>query len=102
MRSVNRPSGKAQSGVVRQDLDQDGVIRWMRIPDETGAWAADAEDPRLLRRRRPDETDGVFYIVMPEGLLQGENEGLLKAAPARWGLDFNRNYPCWWLSLIHI
>ncbi len=96
LRSVNRPSGKAQSGVVRQDLDQDGVIRWMRIPDETGAWTADAEEPRLLRRRRPDETDGVFYTVMPEGLLQGENEGLLKAAPARWGLDFNRNYPCWW------
>ena len=96
LRSVNRPSGKAQSGVVRQDLDQDGVIRWMRIPDETGAWTADAEEPRLLRRRRPDETDGVFYTVMPEGLLQGESEDLLKAAPARWGLDFNRNYPCWW------
>ena len=96
LRSVNRVSGKEQSGVVRQDLDQDGVIRWMRIPDETGAWAADEEEPRLLRRRRPDEMDGVFYTVMPEGMLRGEKGEILKAAPAQWGLDFNRNYPCWW------
>lgn len=96
LRSVNRPSGKAPEGVVRQDLDGDGVIRWMRIADEDGAWAADEEEPRLLRRRRPDEIEGVFYTIMPEGMLQGKTDSVLKAAPALWGLDFNRNYPCWW------
>ena len=40
--------------------------------------------------------DGVFYTVMPEGMLRGEKGEILKAAPAQWGLDFNRNYPCWW------
>lgn len=72
------------------------MIRWMRIADEDGAWAADEEEPRLLRRRRPDEIEGVFYTVMPEGMLQGKTDSVLKAAPALWGLDFNRNYPCWW------
>ena len=42
-------------GIERKDIDGDGRILWMRIPDENGPWTVSELEPRLLRKRRPGE-----------------------------------------------
>lgn len=97
LRSVDRP-GRTETvqGIVKDDLDHDGVIRMMRILDPCGAWKQDEQDPRLMVRRQPDELEGRFYTLMPEGRVVGSKHQTLKAAQSKWNLDFNRNYPSWW------
>lgn len=98
LRSVNRTQAErpAPEGLVKEDLDQDGVIRMLRRKDPAGAWKADEHDPRLMVLRRPDDMDGTFYQLLPEGRVQGRLKEPVGIAAARWDLDFNRNYPCWW------
>src|SRR4029079_10973373 len=50
------PLPDAQDGLHEEDVDGDGRILFMRVPDPNGAWRAADEDPRLLgprRARRP-------------------------------------------------
>ena len=48
-------------GLAREDIDGDGRVLSMRVPDANGPWKADSEDPRLLVRREPTETGGAYY-----------------------------------------
>ncbi len=98
VRSAPRPWPYEQDmpGLRRQDLDGDGVARMMRVPSPYGVWKVSEKDPRLMEKRRPDETDGQFYNVYPEGIIE-EYDGLhIPMAPAKFGADFNRNYPVGW------
>src|SRR6266508_3430809 len=54
-------------GLAMEDMDGDGRILMMRLPDPNGAWKPYPEDPRLLIRRDPAETDGQYYRLLPEG-----------------------------------
>jgi hypothetical protein len=47
------------------DLDGDGVVAWMRVPDATGDWVVDEHDPRALRKKKDDERG--THRVMREG-----------------------------------
>jgi hypothetical protein len=49
------------------DLDGDGVITRMRIPDPTGGWLADATDPRVLVKADAMEQRPGAYRVVSEG-----------------------------------
>ena len=77
-------------------MDQDGVIRMMRIKDKHGAWKISKAHPQLMEKRKPDEREGEFYTVVSEGVLKGANGNEIQPAPTLWGLDFNRNYPFGW------
>lgn len=99
VRSVNRPWPQAerQNGLHEEDIDQDGVIRFMRIASSSGAWKKSAGDTVIMERREPDEMDGEFYDLYPESVLSGEKKTRLEMAPTYYSVDFNRNYPCYWL-----
>ena len=84
------------AGLLAEDMDGDGRILTMRIPDANGPWKVCAEEPRLLVRREPAETGGQYYRLLPEGRLL-ENDGLTLPPPVRLeNLDLNRNFPGEW------
>ncbi|MBT6143958.1 MAG: carboxypeptidase [Gemmatimonadetes bacterium] len=78
------------------DVDGDGLILSMRMPDPGGGWKVSEQDARLLVPRRFHDTEGPFYRVFPEGLIHNYNGVEVGIAPARRGLDFNRNFPANW------
>ncbi|MBO7697744.1 MAG: zinc carboxypeptidase [Erysipelotrichaceae bacterium] len=97
LRSVNREYLKKDGGIKESDLDDDGVIRMMRIPTPYGAWKKDPEDPELMILRDPSDNVGQFYDIYPEGLFEKyDGDENLKARKNDWGLDFNRNFPYGW------
>lgn len=84
------------AGLTPEDIDGDGRILSMRVPDPHGGWKADAQDPRLLVAREPGEFGGTYYRVMPEGFVQGFDGVHIAVNPDPEGLDLNRNFPSEW------
>lgn len=85
------------TGMTVEDVDGDGRILSMRMRDPNGAWKCAPEDPRLMVRREPQDLEGPFYRVMPEGRHLGEYDGaILAPAHPPEGLDLNRNFPAFW------
>lgn len=84
------------SGLTPEDIDGDGRLLMMRIPDPNGPWKSYEEDPRLLVRRDPVETGGQYYRVLPEGRIKNYDGILIQIQPHKEGLDLNRNYPVNW------
>ncbi len=87
-----------EDGVVPEDMDGDGEIRQIRIQDPAGRWKAWEEDPSILLPRAPEDTQGTFYTLVPEGRLRGGKRTLveLKEARPREDLDPNRQFPFEW------
>lgn len=83
-------------GLHVQDIDGDGRILQMRIPDPNGEWKICPTDSRLMVKRAPDEREGLFYRLLPEGLLENYDGYQIKMAAPQQGLDFNRNFPFDW------
>ncbi len=105
LRSSVRPypyDEESVSGLQIEDIDGDGRILQMRIEDPNGPWKVYEKEPRLLVRREPEDRDGPFYRLLPEGrLLQPKGspayDGVtLEVAPLKQRLDLNRNYPANW------
>jgi murein tripeptide amidase MpaA len=83
-------------GLVIEDIDGDGRILTMRIPDDNGPWKICPEEPRLLVRREPTEIGGSYYRLLPEGRLEDYDGVSIAVQPAAERLDFNRNFPSRW------
>ncbi len=83
-------------GLLREDIDGDGRMLTMRIPDPNGAWKVCPEEPRLLVRREPAETGGQYYRLLPEGRIEDYDGVLIPVPPNKEGLDLNRNFPVNW------
>lgn len=83
-------------GLVREDMDGDGRILNMRVPDPDGPWKVSEQDPRLMVRRDPTETGGQYYRLLPEGWLEHYDGVTLRLRPRREQLDLNRNFPAHW------
>jgi murein tripeptide amidase MpaA len=83
-------------GVHSKDIDQDGRILTMRIPDPNGDWKVSSLDPRLMERRGIDEHGGKYYRLLPEGIIEDFDGYQIKIANPHQGLDFNRNFPVKW------
>lgn len=97
LRSVNRVHNDKKGGIREEDLDEDGVIRMMRIQTPYGAWKKDEKDPSFMKLRDPSDIEGTFYDIYPEGYLEAyEGSENLKVRKDAWGLDFNRNFPYGW------
>jgi murein tripeptide amidase MpaA len=99
IRSSTRPYPDALlpiGGLRREDVDGDGRVLTMRIPDPTGPWKICEQDPRLLVRREPAETGGEYFRLMPEGFIEDYDGFTLSYQPPREQLDMNRNYPANW------
>ena len=85
-----------EDGLHPEDIDGDGRILQMRIPDPNGDWKVSSLEPRLLEKRSPDEQGGSYYRLMQEGKIENFDGFIIKSAPPLQGLDFNRNFPFEW------
>ena len=84
-------------GLVVEDIDGDGRMLMMRIPDPNGNWKKHPDEPRLMVRRDPDEADGEYYRILPEGRFDEPfDPAILTIQPKKEGLDLNRNFPSNW------
>jgi murein tripeptide amidase MpaA len=83
-------------GLSVEDIDDDGRILQMRIPDPNGIWKAHPDEPRLMIRRDPIETDGTYYRILPEGRFDEYDQFTLRIKKPQHGIDLNRNFPGSW------
>jgi murein tripeptide amidase MpaA len=99
IRSSTRPypyDEEPVDGLMEEDIDGDGRILSMRVPDTNGTWKAHPKEPRLLIRRDPAESGGKYYRVLPEGLLKNYDGTTIEVRNPKEGLDLNRNFPVAW------
>jgi len=82
--------------VANEDINGDGKLLAMRILDQNGGWKPCPDDPRLMIRRDPVESDGKYYRLLPEGLIENFDGVTIQPAKGKYGLDFNRNFPAAW------
>ncbi|RME64677.1 MAG: carboxypeptidase, partial [Caldilineae bacterium] len=64
------PFEEKDDGIHMEDVDGDGRILQMRIPDPNGDWKISSQDPRLMEKRGPDEQEGQFYRLFTEGTVE--------------------------------
>ncbi len=99
LRSAPRhyPFSQPQPGLYAADIDGNGEILLMRVKSPLGEWKVAADDPRRMEKRLPDEDGGEYYRLYTEGYIEEHQSGIpFPTATHKWGLDFNRNYPCEW------
>lgn len=99
IRSATRPypqDGEPSDGLAMEDIDGDGRILQMRIPDENGTWKICPTEPRLLVRREPTEIGDQYYRVLPEGRIENYDGVQISIQRPQTGLDLNRNFPAMW------
>jgi len=99
IRSSTRPypyDEPAVEGLNVEDVDGDGRILSMRIPDPHGPYKCHPDEPRLMIPREPGEFGGTYYRVVPEGTLVNWDGLRITANRDREGLDLNRNFPAYW------
>ncbi|MAF13107.1 carboxypeptidase [Candidatus Poribacteria bacterium] len=94
------PHEEEKDGLYPDDVDGDGRILQMRIEDDTGGWKVSEHDDRLMIPREFNDTlphtGGPFYRVYQEGSIRNFDGVEVRSAPAKQGLDFNRNFPSNW------
>ena len=90
------PYSERAAGLHEEDIDGDGRILQMRIPDPNGDWKVSSLESRLMEKRGPDEQEGTFYRLLPEGRLEDYDGVNIRVARPLQGLDFNRNFPFEW------
>ncbi len=90
------PRDEPEDGLQREDVDGDGRVLMMRMRDRNGPWKGHPDDPRLLVPRRPDDLEGEFYRVLPEGTIHNWDGATIPIAPPLEGLDLNRQWPADW------
>jgi murein tripeptide amidase MpaA len=90
------PFEEKADGIHAEDMDGDGRILQMRIPDPNGDWKVSSQSPRLMEKRGPDEQEGQFYRLFQEGRIENYDGVQIQEARPVQGLDFNRNFPFEW------
>jgi Zinc carboxypeptidase len=102
-RSSMRPwpwrDGHQWPGLVEHDIDGDGRVLTMRIPDPNGAWIEHPVDGRVMM---PVPVDGVVdagtqrYRLLAEGTISDHDGFTVPTPRPPEGLDLNRNFPAGW------
>lgn len=80
-----------------EDLDGNGVITLMRVPDPAGELMVDGDDARLMKRANPAQRERGGYTLYTEGR-DSDGDGFLNE-DGPGGVDLDRNfqhrYPYW-------
>jgi murein tripeptide amidase MpaA len=99
IRSSTRPypwDEEAVDGLTVEDIDGDGRVLTMRVPDPHGPYKKHPDEPRLMVARAPGEFGGEYYRLIPEGLLTNWDGVSIHVNKDKEGLDLNRNFPAYW------
>ncbi|HEX3063230.1 MAG TPA: M14 family metallopeptidase [Usitatibacter sp.] len=99
IRSSTRPypfDEEPVDGLNIEDVDGDGRILSMRIPDPNGGYKKHPQDARLMTPRDPGEYGGEYFRVIPEGTLVNYDGVEIRVNRDKQGLDLNRNFPSGW------
>lgn len=94
-RTLNtRPMDLDEDGAMDEDgyddLNGDGLITLMRIPDPAGEWMPDPDNPRLMRKADPGKGETGQYRVLTEGFDNDGDGEFNEDEPG--GVNFNRNF----------
>ncbi len=89
------PGEEQVAGLRQLDVNGDGLIVQMRVPDPLGEWKVSDKDPRLMTLRGPGEVGGQYYRLYREGLLPDWEGGDIDIQKPRDG-NLNRNFPAGW------
>jgi hypothetical protein len=101
-RSSVRPwpwrDGHRWPGLHPQDIDGDGRILTMRIPDVDGGWMEHPDEPRVMVPVGPlGAPAGVTrYRLLAEGVIESYDGFTIDQPRDPAGLDMNRNFPAGW------
>ncbi len=77
-----------------EDLDGDGRILRMRVPDPNGQWVIDPENSRQMVRRNRAPSGATTYHYFTEGV-DNDLDGRFNEDRVG-GVDLNRNFPANW------
>ena len=86
-------------GLIEQDIDGNGRLLQMRIPDPNGAWIPHPNDPRVMV---PVAIDGRLdptvqrYRMLQEGTIEPYDGFTIPTPHSPQALDMNRNFPSGW------
>jgi murein tripeptide amidase MpaA len=98
LRSTPRPYDQDGDGLLDEDpgndLDGDGAITQMRVPNANGRWKVNRSDSRIMERRGDEDFEGEFFAVYSEGI-DDDDDGLFNE-DGPGGIDMNRNFPRNW------
>ena len=98
LRSTTHPVDDDEDGTADEDppddLDGDGWITQMRVPDDDGDWVLDPDDNRILVRDPERQRPGARYSTMREGI-DNDGDGAINEDGVG-GIDMNRNFPRNW------
>jgi murein tripeptide amidase MpaA len=97
--------GHLATGHHEQDLDGNGEVLTMRIPDPTGGWIVSSEEPRLMVRvpaegLTGDAVGAQRYRLLYEGLVEDHDGFTIPTPPPPQMLDMNRNFPSGWSTAV--
>lgn len=96
------PRTDALPGLEGADVDDNGRLLQMRLPDDNGAWTTHPDDVRLLV---PVPADGEIgdrsrYRLLDEGTIRDFDGWTVPTPRAVEGLDLNRNFPAGWSTSV--
>ena len=98
LRSTPRPYDQDLDGLLDEDptndLNGDGAMTQMRVPNPNGLWKVSPGDPRVMVRRVDGDMDGQFYDIYSEGV-DDDGDGSFNE-DGIGGIDMNRNFPRNW------
>jgi len=94
-----RPDDADRDGRVDEDgpsdLDGDGEIAWMRVPDGQGEWVVDEHDPRAMRKARTTRGERGTHRLLREGL-DNDGDGAWQEDDTS-GVLLDENFPHGWM-----
>lgn len=73
------------------DLNKDGLISQMLVPDPTGIYLLDTKHPEILRQAQKLKGEKGMYVIYSEGI-DNDKDGLLNEDPSG-GVAINKNFP---------
>ena len=91
----NKPVDDDHDGLVDEDgpedLNEDGLITWMRVKDKEGDYILDPADKRLLMEADRLKGEVGAWRYLSEGIDNDHDEAWNEDGPG--GVNFNRNFP---------